>query len=73
MKEKIILALVETMGIDSSSINENTAIKDIEGFDSLQFVMFISELEETYRISIPVDVALDAETIGDLISCAEGE
>lgn len=71
MKETIIKVFKTILNVEESVINEDTVISSIEGFDSLQFVMLISELEETYSISIPVDVALKAKTVGDLISCAE--
>lgn len=73
MKDIIISTLAKTMSVNSTDITEKTIIRDIEGFDSLQFVMFISELEEAYKISIPIDSALDAETIEDLINSAENK
>lgn len=71
MKDVIIKLIAAAVGKMSEVFDEDTVIKDIEGFDSLQFVMLISELQEDYNIEIPLDKALEAETIGDLILCAK--
>ncbi|MDO5444264.1 MAG: acyl carrier protein [Eubacteriales bacterium] len=71
MKPKIIEALSAVMGQDVDFFKDETNIKEIPGFDSLQFVMLISELEESYNIEIPLDRALEVETIGELIACAQ--
>lgn len=70
MEEIIIKVLAETMGIGIEEIDETTVLDEITGFDSLQFVIVISELAETYHIDIPLDVAIDAKTVGELIESA---
>ncbi len=70
IKETIISILAQTMGADVSTLSEDTLLQEIPEFDSLQFVMLISELEEKYGIEIPLDKALDAKTVGDLITSA---
>ena len=72
IKETIISILAQTMGADASAIHENTLLQEIPEFDSLQFVMLISELDEKYGIEIPLDKALDAKTVGDIIAAASG-
>ena len=71
MREQIIEVLAHVMGQDPSDFTDETVIKEIEGFDSLQFVMMISELQESYKIEIPLDKALEVKTVGDLIDCAK--
>lgn len=71
MKDVILKLISDAVGKTPEDFDMDTVIKDIDGFDSLQFVMLISELQEDYNIEIPLDKALEAETIGDLISCAE--
>lgn len=71
MKEKIIEVLANVLGQKADEFNDDTVIKDIPGFDSLQFVMMISELQESYGIEIPLDKALEVETVGQLIACAQ--
>lgn len=71
MREKILKVLAETMELELNIFSDDTVIKDIDGFDSLRFVMVISELQENYSIDIPLDRAIEAETIGELIACAK--
>ncbi len=70
MRDKIIEVLIQIMGLEENSIDESTVIREIPGFDSLQYVMMISELQETYHIEIPLDKAIEISTIGELIECA---
>ena len=70
MKEKIIEVLAQVMNQDANSFSDETIIREIEGFDSLQFVMMISELQESYDIEIPLDKAIEVETVGELVACA---
>lgn len=71
MREQIIEVLARVMEQDTVAFTDDTVIKEIEGFDSLQFVMMISELQESYNIDIPLDKAIEVETVGELISCAK--
>lgn len=71
MKDIIIEVLARVMEQDASNFTNDTVIKEIPGFDSLQFVMMISELQESYKIEIPLDKALEVETVGQLIDCAQ--
>ena len=71
MREMIIKTLAQVMECNENSFNDETVIKEIPGFDSLQFVMMISELQENYNIEIPLDRALEVETFGELVACAK--
>lgn len=71
MREKIIEVLADITEQDVSTFSDETIIKDIPEFDSLQFVMMISELQESYNIEIPLDKALEVETVGELIASAQ--
>ncbi len=70
MRNIIMEVISEVMDQNRDLITEDTVIKNIPGFDSLQFVMMISRFKEEYNIDIPLDRALEVETIGDLIKCA---
>ena len=71
MRETIIEVLARVMGQEPNLFTDDTIIRDIEGFDSLQFVMMISELQDSYKIEIPLDKAIEVETVGELIACAK--
>ncbi len=70
MLNEIIAVLAQTMKQDPANFSDETVIKDISGFDSLQYVMMISDLQESHNIEIPLDKAIDAETIGQLAEYA---
>ena len=70
MLNEIISALAKTTNQDPANFSGETVIKDIPGFDSLQYVMMISDLQESHNIEIPLDKAIEAETIGQLAECA---
>lgn len=71
MKEVILATLSKIAGVSVDSLGDDVLIRDIAGFDSLQFVMLISELQETHKIDVPLDKALEVQTVGELISCAQ--
>ncbi|MCD8327134.1 MAG: acyl carrier protein [Lachnospiraceae bacterium] len=71
MKETILKVLAASMNMAPEDLNESTVLAELPDFDSLQFIMVISELEENYQIEIPLDQALEVKTVGDLIACAE--
>jgi acyl carrier protein len=70
MRDKIIEVLANILEQDKSFFSDDVVIREIPGFDSLQFVMMISELQESYGIEIPLDRALEIRTIGELIDSA---
>ncbi|MCD8131222.1 MAG: acyl carrier protein [Lachnospiraceae bacterium] len=71
MRETILKVLAASMDMDTEDLSESTVLAGLPDFDSLQFIMVISELEENYHIEIPLDKALEVKTVGDLIACAE--
>lgn len=71
MKETILKVLAAFMNSDVQSFADDTKIKDIPGFESLQFVMLLSELQEVHGINIPLEKAIAVETVGELVECAE--
>ena len=71
MKDIIFKVIAQSMGCEMGSFSEETPIKEIEGFDSLKYVMMISELQESYSIEIPLDKALEITTVAELAACAK--
>lgn len=69
MKEEILNKLIEKtaskMGVDKSSINENTNIKSEIDLKSLELAGIISEFEEEYDCYIKYTELMHAETIGE--------
>ena len=70
MREKIIALIESTLSLDNGTINENTRIEDVEGWDSLAHVLIIGELESSLDISIPLDEAIEITSVGELFEKA---
>lgn len=70
MKDKIIALIEELLKVPSGTITEDTQIKDVEQWDSLAHVMIIGELEEKLGVSIPLDEAIELESVKELLEKA---
>ncbi len=62
----IIRIIAEQLGIDESTINENTTFADL-GADSLDLFQIISALEEEFDLEFEGDDAEEIKTVGDAI------
>ena len=68
MKEEVLAKLIEktatALGVDKSTLNENTEIKSM-GLKSLELAAIISSFEEEYDCYIKYTDLMHAVTIGD--------
>lgn len=70
--EKIVKEIIaEKSEYDFVTINEKTNLTKDLGMDSLEKVMVIMELENTFGISIPDDEVDNAVTVEDCIALVE--
>lgn len=58
-KEKYINTFVEALGIDEEQINSELKYQDIPEWDSVGHMELISELEDTFDISMETDDIID--------------
>lgn len=70
MKDKIIALIEELLKVPTGTITEETVIADVEQWDSLAHVMIIGELEEKLGVSIPLDEAIELESMKELLEKA---
>lgn len=70
MKEKIIALVEEILNVPAGTVTEETAMDDLEQWDSLAHVMIIGELEERFGISIPLDEAIEIADMKTLLEAA---
>ncbi len=49
-------------------IRDDMSSKDIPDWDSMNYLLFIAELEKTYDISFTMDEVLNAKTLGEIKS-----
>jgi acyl carrier protein len=70
MKEKIFALIENTLELEAGTINENTMIEDVKGWDSLAHVLIIGALESELNISIPLDEAVEMTSVAELLEKA---
>ena len=70
MREKIIALIEQQLELPEGSVKPENRIEDIDGWDSLDHVLIIGELESQLGISIPLDEAIDIITVEDLLKKA---
>ena len=71
MKEKINQLIADTLDIDIERIQEETCMSDVPEWDSMMFVMILSELEEQLNISIPIEKAMEMNKVSDFYEYIE--
>ena len=65
-----IALIEELLKVPSGTITEDTVIGDVEQWDSLAHVMIIGEMEEKLGVSIPLDEAIELESVKELLEKA---
>lgn len=70
MKEKIFALIENTLELEAGTINENTMIEDVKGWDSLAHVLIIGALESELGISIPLEEAVELTSVAELLKKA---
>jgi len=54
----------EQLGIPKESIKDSLTPNDVPNWDSMNYLLFIAELEEEYGICFSMDEVLSANTLG---------
>lgn len=68
--EKVANILAEYKDIDVSAVKEDTSFTDL-GFDSLDTVELVMQLEDAFEVAI--EMSPDLKTVKDLIKIIDGE
>lgn len=58
--------VVEIFKISANEIKDSLTAKDIPGWDSMNYLLFIAELEKQFNISFSMDEVLNAGSLGDI-------
>lgn len=56
----------EIFTIPEKEIKDELSSKDIPDWDSMNYLMFIAELEKEFSMSFSMDEVMNAQTLGDL-------
>lgn len=70
MTEKIIGLIEEVLKVPTGTITVDTQIEDIEQWDSLAHVMIIGALEEQLGIEIPLEEAVEIQSVAEILARA---
>lgn len=71
MKEQLFELIAEILKIDKSVLTEETRIDELEEWDSLKHLMIIEAVENKLGKSIPIDEAMEIESVGGLLAAVE--
>jgi len=56
----------EFFKLDESAIVDTLTPRDVPEWDSMQYLLFISEVEKEYGVSLTMDEVLSAASLGDV-------
>ena len=56
----------EVFKIPNTDIKDSLSPKDIPEWDSMNYLLFIAELEKQFNISFTMDEVMNAQNIGDI-------
>ncbi len=62
-QEKLVLAFVEALGVDSSVVINDLKYQGIVEWDSISHMVLISQLEEAFDVSIDTDDVIDLSSV----------
>jgi acyl carrier protein len=58
--------VTEVFLIKEEDIKDELSSKDISNWDSMNYLLFIAELEKEFNISFSMDEVINAQCLGDL-------
>lgn len=68
--EAIKQVICSVLNCELSEVSESTDITKIDGYDSLNHIKIVLEIEELFSINIPMSSVDSIKTIGDIINIA---
>ncbi len=71
--EALKKTLVEELEIDGAKVTPEADFKADLDADSLHLVELAMELEDSYGVSIPDEVALELKTVGSVVDYLQGK
>ena len=69
--DEVIEIIAGILGVEKDEISEDTAIGDIESWDSLHHIRIISAIEKEYGFRFTPDVMMDLEDVSDIVFATE--
>ena len=61
----------ELFNFREEDIKDELSSKDIPNWDSMNYLLFVAELEKNFNMSFTMDEVMNAQTLGDLRKLVE--
>ena len=71
MEDKIRKLMARILKVNPEQIENESAIGDIDSWDSLNHLKIISEIEKEFSIQFTPDVLMDLEDFSDIVKAVE--
>lgn len=65
--DKLYELIAQILDIQKETLDIDALIEDIPNWDSLAHIRIIAEIEEQFKVEIPLEKALEIKTISDLL------
>jgi len=66
MQKAFTTIVTEKLKIKAEDISDSLTPGDVPEWDSMNYLLFISELEKEYNVSFTMDEVLQAQSLGDV-------
>ncbi|TMK48917.1 MAG: acyl carrier protein [Alphaproteobacteria bacterium] len=67
MEQKLITVVAAALGVDPELLKLDSAAGEIEAWDSVAQINIVSEVEEEFGVSIPIEKIAELHTIRDFL------
>lgn len=63
----------KTLGIKKEDMRDDLTPQDVPGWDSMNYLLFIAELESAFGVSFGMNEVMDAKSLGDIRKALEAK
>lgn len=73
MNSKVVEIITRIFKVDASVVNPDMSPETIPTWDSMNYLLFISELERGFGIQFTIDEVMKSKTLGDLLEALKSK
>lgn len=73
MKDRIIDLMAGILKVETSVLDDDLEIGDIQEWDSMHHMMIITGIEKEFGIKFQREELIDLETVADIVTLVEGK
>ncbi len=71
--DEVVSIIADVLEVDKNQIDGETAIGDLDSWDSLHHLQIISRLENKYGFRFTPDIIMDLEDVDDIVQATEDQ